>query len=814
MSLKIAPDYNLNLSRYSSSMFSNHKQLTVASYTMGFGMQGYFAVCSRLARHFPHKLNIALFSQNYFEATILISNMKKSSGFQILDSYNSLDEVDINKTDVIVIDFHPNNATADIVYKHDISGWLRKILDSLGKPLTIIIDVTINRLQDREIHETIQLLSSRPNGKWVNIVLLQSLTKFAQLGADILSGGALTIINSGGEDWRGFNDDMAADLANRALSPAAQQFFCFHLEHMRDLTSIYFDKINSNTNSLFRKSKAICDNLELNINYQAMRLQVNADDATCYIAFDFKEFLSSRRQAITIKAIQYFIANASDHELREFLKEIEQRDLNRVMGKPVNKNDKSNFPSIRAHLLSLNSNEFEGFLENADHQALNQYIDSAKDLIVHLRFTAVGRETLSQLLNENEILLQQLVSSLDEQARDEYDSINGRINKNLFLFSMFNSEDHAFIVKKHFNLAQKKWLLTMLYKEKGMEFPTLFSGILQTAYQNYFDKHIAHDLLNDIMELLIDPLIHVYQVPITFRLSIGFMLSVISECGTAIRFSVGIEPGDLLDQYSEIIAHVTFLLNRCNNYNALLQSNYRRDYFSKAITLVTAYLQSVNSNRSFTLANLLEVIEEEVTGEDDDGEPNYESRSIGTGRLVVDTQGGGAQKKSKLRFVSYNDSGVAVSAKKINIFQWRNARFSDLSIGDQIRFIWAASFDNMSIQSEYPGLQLYGYDNNNWHGTDKVEIRQDHQQLTLQRYKNSYSLFCKQYHDISDLTYSADQMILHDPSKADAPKIPLSKLKTSHKHALFSGLFFSNKVVEVTPVKFELHDDYVYVYRT
>jgi hypothetical protein len=823
LTLKILPDNNLDLSRYCTGALPGFPNLAISSYTVGFGMQGYYAIGYKLMRLYGHMPRFAMFSENYFEATALMSRMSNEPHTPVVKGLFSLDQVQLESTDVIVIDFHPNNAMSDIIQQHRIAQWLSRNVALLVKPLTIIIDVTINRLDDQEIRDTIQVLHSHENARWLNIALIQSLTKFAQLGSDILSGGVFTIINRREGMWVDFNNNIAVDLQVRALPDHAQQYFCFHLDRLRLSAAPYFNLVQQNTNFLFDFAKDLCDKLPLNINYKAMRLQVKADDENCYIAFDFNEYFKEFRRGITNKTIAYFMSFASYDEIQDFLECISEPDLNFLMNDDAKKTfvrKKADHHNFRVRLGGVNHKEFYKFLDRSNRTEYDQHLDEIKGDIKKIIYTAQGRSIIQQILTSYPSLAKDLLLSMDFEVQDEHDRRLGEVNKLQFLFSMLDEDDHACLVKALLSLNEKRDLFIALYRKHDTEFRCHPSDILLDTYRSYFDKYLTSRLLKDVMRYLIYPLICQNQLPVTFRLSIGFLLSVISECGTAIRFSVGIELKDIMTLYGELIAQVTFLLNMVDDPMSLMLANKRREYFRNAIFLCGKFKDSNDKKTPLEIGEIFTVREEVIVGVNDEGDPIDDHIEVGLGKLVVFRKKGHVKaENNSLLFVDNRHALNPNYGQEISIFQWRRQDFTQLTLAEQLHFICAVSFKSMSIQKEYAGLQLYGYDNNNWEGMATATIQQNQEFFKVFSCKGQFDIHSfgrgNPFNEakLKAKIFSADKIIFIDPTKADGLKVPLSRLKQTHKHVLFSGLFFNQKVITNAPLRFEEKGDTIRVYK-
>jgi hypothetical protein len=156
------------------------------------------------------KLNVVSFHDCYFE---LAQTFKHDNPITIRpDGYDydkplkdALDKVkEQNKIDVVFVDLHGSiDVLSPFIASHDVAKVIDRMLDSgkAQKPLTIAIDITIGKINDKEIAAIINKYQDKINDGILNIVCYRSVQKLDQLGSDKLSGGYLLVYSKDPSDF-------------------------------------------------------------------------------------------------------------------------------------------------------------------------------------------------------------------------------------------------------------------------------------------------------------------------------------------------------------------------------------------------------------------------------------------------------------------------------------------------------------------------------------------------------------------------------------------------------------------------------------
>src|SRR5690606_13493883 len=89
---------------------------------------------------------------------------------------------------------------------------------------TLVIDTTLNSINHHVIIEMLEMARPLIDCGTLNIILLQSLTKFSQIGLDQCNGGLSIVINNG-TDWKKLNQFYADIQAEQSVDVVAMRYF-------------------------------------------------------------------------------------------------------------------------------------------------------------------------------------------------------------------------------------------------------------------------------------------------------------------------------------------------------------------------------------------------------------------------------------------------------------------------------------------------------------------------------------------------------------------------------------------------------------
>ena len=225
-------------------------------------------------------------NQSYYE---LLEN------FERLNAHTSSVELtrqvdDINESaDIIFLDIHPNNVVESRQYAHDalqlldnINSWTEK------KQRTLVFDVTLNVLQDEEVRKLLSKASQQIVPGYLNIILIQSLTKFAQLGLDKLSAGLIILINNG-QDWNRVNEKFQTISNAERIDKAIDNYFTY-FANFPDLLEQYISLVNRNVREVYGDILQRMNSLET-FSRNRFQITMSSDPKACYIAINMRGLL-------------------------------------------------------------------------------------------------------------------------------------------------------------------------------------------------------------------------------------------------------------------------------------------------------------------------------------------------------------------------------------------------------------------------------------------------------------------------------------------------------------------------------------------
>lgn len=238
------------------------------------------------------EITIDAYSNIYFEVLDKLGHAELSSGKK-WDVQKPMEGNSTNKPDVIVIDIHPNDASKPEMHKQEIVSIVNAafVKDAGEKSkITVIIDITLNHIGDDEVKEIKKGLNKYIENGRLNLVFIQSLTKFAQLGMDKHSGGLMFHYNNGNETWGKFNDSIEKQIPKSTVDRSTQSYFNLLFTAAPKEQKAYIVKVRKNTKYVYDKLKT---NFEKCIGPNAIELSLSDDPGTCYVAFNYGE-LSAR----------------------------------------------------------------------------------------------------------------------------------------------------------------------------------------------------------------------------------------------------------------------------------------------------------------------------------------------------------------------------------------------------------------------------------------------------------------------------------------------------------------------------------------
>ncbi len=281
----------------------------LADYGLKAFSQAYNAVVDQATEDGTDSLNIQAFYNIYFELNDKLNATRNTSkGSKVtLESPSSVDNYLLSENytglsakttdvNVIMVDIHPNDATKENIAANNVSKLIDDVFTKLilrddydAYKLTVMVDITLNHTSEEEINEIRTKAHDYIASGNLNLVFVQSLTKFTQLGMDKQSGGLVFAYNKG-EAWEKFNDSMKVARESDPVDPTIQKYFQALFKHTNKEQVDYIKAVRSNTKKMHEMLKDAFEKLD--ISADAITVTDNTDDGTCYVSIRYDDFIA------------------------------------------------------------------------------------------------------------------------------------------------------------------------------------------------------------------------------------------------------------------------------------------------------------------------------------------------------------------------------------------------------------------------------------------------------------------------------------------------------------------------------------------
>ena len=257
-----------------------------------YGMRAFVRVFQILdvqygSERFNKPLNIFVTSQSYYEWLGNLESLNRDE-VSVFQTQQTTDVA--SSADIIFVELHPNNVLASKQFAFNIEALLSQMNSWPSKQRTLVIDMTLNAMNDHEIRSflhsesTLALIRSGT----LNIILIQSLTKFAQLGLDKRSAGALTMINNN-DYWSGVNAKLVQLSDVEPIDIATLNFFSYFASLHWPVVE-YLELINSNVRFVYKEIVKQTNKLELL--HSGLQVSKSSDPKPCYVAINTNGFVT------------------------------------------------------------------------------------------------------------------------------------------------------------------------------------------------------------------------------------------------------------------------------------------------------------------------------------------------------------------------------------------------------------------------------------------------------------------------------------------------------------------------------------------
>ncbi|AUT01317.1 hypothetical protein CLI64_13405 [Nostoc sp. CENA543] len=341
-------DYNYHAPQYKEGT-SDKDQFFQGAHLTDYGLkafsQAYDAVAAQVKANGSDKLDIEAFYNIYFELRDKLDSTTSSSKDKVrLQTPSSVDEYlksircrqiawTQKAVDVIMIDIHPNDATKMKIARNEVISLMKDLFGKIyqrpdGKDfrLTIMIDITLNHTSEPEVAAIREAAQPYIKAGNLNLVFVQSLTKFAQLGMDKQSGGLVFAYNDP-KKWAKFNETLQSAKQQDEVDPTIQKYFQALFKHTKDEQVKYIEDVRANTKQLHKMLVETFKKLDIKQN--AIQIAENTDQGTCYVALRYDEFVAK---------IYPFAKTKSFDEIHHFNVDILENGINQILrqtGLPV-----------------------------------------------------------------------------------------------------------------------------------------------------------------------------------------------------------------------------------------------------------------------------------------------------------------------------------------------------------------------------------------------------------------------------------------------------------------------------------------------
>ncbi len=194
---------------------------------------------------------ISVTNQSYFEWLNNLERLKNQQ-YKIIKVRNLIN-VD-QMSDIIFVELHPNNVVESTQFPHDLKKLLRIMFESwMPKGRTIVIDATLNALNDSEMKSVLTEAKPLIDNGWLNLIIIQSLTKFSQLGLDKRSAGILYILNNGKSYWDNINQ-RSKQLEHVEIVDRSTRHYFNYFQRTSQTSLSYLSQINKNVRFVYQQT--------------------------------------------------------------------------------------------------------------------------------------------------------------------------------------------------------------------------------------------------------------------------------------------------------------------------------------------------------------------------------------------------------------------------------------------------------------------------------------------------------------------------------------------------------------------------------
>ena len=147
----------------------------------------------------------------------------------------------------------------------------------------------------------------------LNLIVIQSLTKFSQLGLDKRSAGLFIMLNNNDDHWKDANKKLKVLEEAESVDDTTLRFFSYFYQCADDLRQ-YIKIINSNTRCVYDSVMRQLDQLEV-LSRERFQLTLSSDQSACYIALNVNGWVGivNKDFRLTEKEMEKFLKDLLIH---------------------------------------------------------------------------------------------------------------------------------------------------------------------------------------------------------------------------------------------------------------------------------------------------------------------------------------------------------------------------------------------------------------------------------------------------------------------------------------------------------------------
>ena len=259
----------------------------------------------------PKPLRVSVTTQSYYE---WLQNLERLDPCKIsVLLVQHLNDADPN-SDVFFVEIHPNNVAVAKQFSHDVNGLVQQLSKKPPEQRsTLVVDITLNALNDHEVKVLISQALQLINDGRLNLILIQSLTKFSQLGLDKRSAGLLIVLNNNDDYWKGANAELKTLEKAEPVDDTTLRFFSYFYQYADDHQQ-YIKSINHNTRYVYKSVMEQLDQLEV-LSRERFQLTLSSDPSACYIALNASGWVGIVNEdfRLTEKGMEKFLEDLLEH---------------------------------------------------------------------------------------------------------------------------------------------------------------------------------------------------------------------------------------------------------------------------------------------------------------------------------------------------------------------------------------------------------------------------------------------------------------------------------------------------------------------